>query len=288
MSQAPKEQQPSQQLVGQESEQTVSVLGHKVKKSDLIKIVGLVAFIVLLGVIVAALWPSLSVIFEEDGVNKLIERIQGMGAAGVLVLLGLQLLQIIVAFIPGEVVQVAAGMLYGPVFGSIVILFGCVISSALIYELVHRLGAPFVRSMVDEKHLVKFYEFERSGKLNVIVFILIVIPGMPKDVFTYLVPLTNMRMRTFLLITTIARIPGVIISTYAAAGLADGDIQTSLIIFAIAAVLAILGIVFRERIMSFFAAQKTYHHMEEEREKMVQKRAEERKKEEGAGNGQSQ
>ncbi len=288
MSQAPKEQQPSQQLVGQESEQTVSVLGHKVKKSDLIKIVGLVAFIVLLGVIVAALWPSLSVIFEEDGVSKLIERIQGMGAAGVLVLLGLQLLQIIVAFIPGEVVQVAAGMLYGPVFGSIVILFGCVISSALIYELVHRLGAPFVRSMVDEKHLVKFYEFERSGKLNVIVFILFVIPGMPKDVFTYLVPLTNMRMRTFLLITTIARIPGVIISTYAAAGLADGDIQTSLIIFAIAAVLAILGIVFRERIMSFFAAQKTYHHMEEEREKMVQKRAEERKKEEGAGNGQSQ
>lgn len=288
MSQAPKEQQPSQQLAGQESEQTVSVLGHKVKKSDLIKIVGLVAFIVLLGVIVAALWPSLSVIFEEDGVNRLIERIQGMGAAGVLVLLGLQLLQIIVAFIPGEVVQVAAGMLYGPVFGSIVILFGCVISSALIYELVHRLGAPFVRSMVDEKHLVKFYEFERSGKLNVIVFILFVIPGMPKDVFTYLVPLTNMRMRTFLLITTIARIPGVIISTYAAAGLADGDIRTSLIIFAIAAVLAILGIVFRERIMSFFAAQKTYHHMEEEREKMVQKRAEERKKEEGAGNGQSQ
>ena len=288
MSQAPKEQHASQQLAGQESEQTVSVLGHKVKKSDLIKIVGLVAFIVLLGVIVAALWPSLSVIFEEDGVNKLIERIQGMGAAGVLVLLGLQLLQIIVAFIPGEVVQVAAGMLYGPVFGSIVILFGCVISSALIYELVHRLGAPFVRSMVDEKHLVKFYEFERSGKLNVIVFILFVIPGMPKDVFTYLVPLTNMRMRTFLLITTIARIPGVIISTYAAAGLADGDIQTSLIIFAIAAVLAILGIVFRERIMSFFAAQKTYHHMEEEREKMVQKRAEERKKEEGAGNGQSQ
>ena len=288
MSQAPKEQHASQQLVGQESEQTVSVLGHKVKKSDLIKIVGLVAFIVLLGVIVAALWPSLSVIFEEDGVNKLIERIQGMGAAGVLVLLGLQLLQIIVAFIPGEVVQVAAGMLYGPVFGSIVILFGCVISSALIYELVHRLGAPFVRSMVDEKHLVKFYEFERSGKLNVIVFILFVIPGMPKDVFTYLVPLTNMRMRTFLLITTIARIPGVIISTYAAAGLADGDIQTSLIIFAIAAVLAILGIVFRERIMSFFAAQKTYHHMEEEREKMVRKRAEERKKEEGAGNGQSQ
>ncbi len=284
--------QPANKGAAQEPEQTISVFGHKVAKSDLIKIVGLVAFIVILGVIVAALWPSLSVVFEEDGVNKLIERIQGMGAAGVLVLLGLQLLQIIVAFIPGEVVQVAAGMLYGPLFGSIIILFGCVISSALIYELVHRLGAPFVRSMVSEEHMVKFYEFERSGKLNVIVFILFVIPGMPKDVFTYLVPLTNMRMRNFLLITTIARIPGVIISTYAAAGLADGDVQTSLIIFGIAAVLCLLGIVFRERIMSLFAAQKTYHHMEEKREELVHQRAEEmahqraqeREQKEGAGN----
>ena len=46
-------------------------------------------------------------------------------------LLGLQFLQVVVAFIPGEVVQVAAGMLYGPWLGSLIILFGCVISSVL-------------------------------------------------------------------------------------------------------------------------------------------------------------
>ena len=66
--------------------------------------------------------------------------------------------------------------------------------------------------------------------------------------FTYLIPLTNMRMRAFLVLSTVGRIPGVIISTYAAAGLAEGDITTSLIIFGIAAVLMILGIIFRDRI----------------------------------------
>lgn len=262
--------------MSESEQQTVSVFGRSIKKADLIKLGGLVAFIAILCVIVAALWPSLSLLFEEDGVNKVIESIQSKGPFGVFILLGLQLLQIVVAFIPGEVVQVAAGMLYGPFFGSLIILLGCVVSSAIIYKLVHSLGAPFVRSMVSEEHMVKFYEFERSGKLNLIVFILFVIPGMPKDVFTYLVPLTSMRMRTFLLITTVARIPGVIISTYAAAGLAEGDITTSLIIFGVAAVLMVLGIVFRERIMGFFSAQKTYHHMDEERKRLAKEREHDR------------
>ena len=98
--------------MGGVSKETVSAFGHKIKKSDLFKLVGLVCFIALVFGIVAALWPSLSLIFEPDGLDQMIESIQSQGPVGVLILLGLQLLQIIVAFIPGEVVQVAAGMLY--------------------------------------------------------------------------------------------------------------------------------------------------------------------------------
>lgn len=251
--------------MGGAQEETVSVFGHKIKKSDLFKLVGLIVFIALIFGVVAALWPSLSVVFEPNGVDRLISDIKSQGPAGVLILLGLQLLQIVVAFIPGEVVQVAAGMLYGPFFGSLIILLGCVISSSIIYSLVHKLGAPFVQSMVSEKYLVKFYEFERSGKLNLIVFILFLIPAMPKDVFTYLVPLTNMRMRAFLILSTVGRIPGVIISTYAASGLAEGDITTSLIIFGIAAVLMVLGIIFRDKIFFVLGTQKALHKMDKER-----------------------
>ena len=108
--------------------------------------------------------------------------------------------------------------------------------------------------------------------MNLIVFVLFLIPGMPKDVFTYLIPLTNMRMRAFLVLSTVGRIPGVIISTYAAAGLAEGDITTSLIIFGIAAVLMILGIIFRDKIMSVLGTQRALHKMDKEREeKQVEK-----------------
>lgn len=239
-----------------EEEPFVSVLGHQVRRSDIIKLAGLIAFLVLTAAIVVVLWPSFSLLFEEDGINKVIEDITSKGPFGVLTLLGLQFLQIVVAFIPGEVVQMAAGMLYGPVWGTLIILLGCVISSAVIYELVHRLGAPFVQSMIDKKYLVKFYEFEHSGKLNVLVFVLFLIPGMPKDVLTYLVPLTGMPLRTFLLLTTVGRIPGVIISTYAAAGIAEGHIVTSLIIFGVAAVLLIIGFLCRNRLMALLMHNK--------------------------------
>ena len=110
-------------------------------------------------------------------------------------------------------------MLYGPWVGAAVILVGCMISSAFIFVLVHKLGAPFVQSMVPTNYLEKFRRFEKTGKLNIIVFVLFLIPGLPKDVFTYLVPLTDMNMRTFLLLSNVGRIPGIIVSTYAADGL---------------------------------------------------------------------
>lgn len=232
-----------------EQEKEITLFGKKIKQSDLIKLVGLVVFIVLITAIVVAIWPTLSIVFEPGGIETLIELITSQGPLGVLILLGMQLLQIIVAFIPGEVVQIAAGMMYGPLWGSVVILVGCVLSSMVVYELVHKLGAPFVRSMVGEKQLLKFRQFELSGKFGVTVFILFLIPGFPKDVLTYIVPLSDMNLRTFLLLSTIGRTPGVIISTYAAAGLADGNIVTSVIIFVVAALIAIIVLLLRNRII---------------------------------------
>ena len=227
----------------------VVVRGRKIEKADIFKFVGLIAFFGLMVLICVLLWPYFHDLFEPGGIDRIIDDVRGAGPVGFLILLGLQFLQIVVAFIPGEVVQVAAGMLYGPWLGALIIFIGCVFSSAFIFVLVHKLGAPFVQSMVPTNYLEKFRRFEKTGKLNIIVFVLFLIPGLPKDVFTYLVPLTDMRMRTFLVLSNIGRIPGIVVSTYAADGLVEGRIIESVAIFAVAAVIALLGVIFRERIM---------------------------------------
>ena len=233
----------------EKAEQEVEVRGHKMEKADIFKFVGLIAFFAIMVLIVVMLWPYFHELFEPGGLDRIINDVRGAGPVGFLILLGLQFLQIVVAFIPGEVVQIAAGLLYGPWIGALGILGGGVISSAVIFALVHKLGAPIVPSMVPGQYLEKVRQCEKTGKVNIIVFILFLIPGLPKDVFTYLVPLTDMRMRTFLLLSNVGRIPGIVVSTYAADGLADGRLMESAIIFAVAAVIAVLGIVFRERIM---------------------------------------
>ena len=242
---------PLERLEERGHEQT-TVHGHSMDRATVFKFAGLVAFIVIIAAIVVLAWPYIADVFSEGGVDRLVERVQNAGPLGVLILLGMQFLQIVVAFIPGEVVQLAAGLMYGPVWGSIIILVGCVISSTVIYKLVHALGAPFVQGMVSTEHLEKFRAFEKSGKLDIVVFILFLIPGMPKDVFTYIVPLTDMPYKKFITLTTIGRIPGVVGSTYAAAGFASGEIVGPIVVLVILAVIAVVAIVFRDKILGAF------------------------------------
>lgn len=228
----------------------------RLTKADLFKFGGLIAFFVLMAVVCVAIAPLILELTEPGGVERVVQDVRNAGPGGVLILLGMQFLQVVVAFIPGEVVQVAAGMMYGPWGGAAVVLVGCVISSAFIFFIVHKLGAPFVRAMIPEKWMGKLEDFEESDKLDVMVFVLFLIPGLPKDVFTYLVPLTDMSMRNFLVLSTVGRIPGILMSTLAADGLMEGDIMRSVLLFLVAAGIAALAIVFHEKIMHAFAKKK--------------------------------
>lgn len=228
----------------------------RLTKADLFKFGGLIAFFVLMAVVCVAIAPLILELTEPGGVERVVQDVRNAGPGGVLILLGMQFLQVVVAFIPGEVVQVAAGMMYGPWGGAAVVLAGCIISSAFIFFIVHKLGAPFVRAMVPEKWMGKLEDFEETDKLDVMVFVLFLIPGLPKDVFTYLVPLTDMSMRNFLVLSTVGRIPGILMSTLAADGLMEGDIMRSVLLFLVAAGIAALAIVFHEKIMHAFAKKK--------------------------------
>lgn len=240
----------------EKAQEVTTVRGREMTRGDIFKFGGLIAFFALMVIVVILILPYIHEAFEPGGLSRVIDDVRNAGPLGFLILLAMQFMQIVVAFIPGEVVQTAAGMMYGPWLGAAVVLLGCIISSAFVFAVVHRLGAPFVRDMVPTKYLDKFNAFEESGKLSIVVFILFLIPAMPKDTFTYLVPLTNMRMRDFLVLSNVGRIPGIVISTYAANGLVDGNITQSIIIFAVVAVIAIVAIVFRDKIMNLFHHDK--------------------------------
>ena len=236
--------------------QEVHVFGQAVQKSDIFKFFGLISFFVISIAACFLVWPYIKGCFEPGGVDRVVADVQSAGPLGALVLFAFQVLQIIVAFIPGEVTQVAAGMMYGPWLGALLIAAGCVASSAFVYVLVRKLGAPFVQDLVPQRFVNFIDKLEETNRLNIIVFILFLIPGLPKDAFTYVVPLTKMSMRDFLGISTCGRLPGIIMSTYAASGLLNGKIEQSIIIFAIFGALAVLFLIFHQKVMDKLSATK--------------------------------
>lgn len=163
------------------------------------------------------------------------------GAAGYLLFILIQMLQVIFAFIPGEIVEVGAGYAFGTVWGLVLCLVGVFFSSVLIFFSVRKFGHRLALVLMDSRTVRKLSFLQDNKKLNFILFVLYFLPGTPKDILTYFAGLTKIKPTTFLLICTLGRIPSVITSTLAGSSLVESNFKTTLLIFAVTGVLAFAG-----------------------------------------------
>lgn len=188
------------------------------------------------------LWKKVG-IFELDHISDFQSRIDSFGAWGWLVALGIQVLQVIVALIPGEVVEVGCGMAFGTWGGLLICLAGSAVGSAIIFLLVRKFGVKLVEVFVSREKInsLKFLSNER--KLKSVIFLVFFTIGTPKDLLTYFVGLTNIKLHEFLIISTIARIPSVVSSILVGDKLSEGNFVTSILIFGASAVLGLMGVV---------------------------------------------
>ncbi|MDR2957583.1 MAG: VTT domain-containing protein [Coriobacteriales bacterium] len=224
--------------------------------ADKIKFIGLLVFILLTLVIGFYIVRFLLEIGDtDDVVASLTASIRDAGVFGVLLCLGLQFLQIVIAIIPGEIVQAAIGLVYGTVWGGLITLAGALVSSIFVFYLVKALGAPFVAGMLgkqDSKRAAVIQRFfTNSKRLNATVFILFLIPGMPKDIFTYLVPLSPMKATEFFVLSTLGRAPAIFATTFVVSAFARGDYLACAIVALIFGGLGLVGIVYNMKIMDF-------------------------------------
>ena len=159
-------------------------------------------------------------------------------------LIGIMMLQIVIAVIPGEPVQLAAGYAFGALWGTILALAGTVVGSIIVFMLVKRYGRVLVDLFFSQEKMQEISFIHDSKRLNTLVFILMFIPGTPKDLITYVIGLTPMKLRTWLLISTPARTPALLASTIAGSQFNQGNMHLTIIILIITGLLAFLGIVY--------------------------------------------
>ena len=171
-------------------------------KKNLIKVarIGIaIAIVIIITIFLWKLLPFMKNLSTIEGQIIFKQRIESMGFKGVLLLFGLQVLQILLVVLPGEPLEIMAGMCFGTIGGTIFIMTTACFATALIFTLVRKFGRSYVEEFFKKDKLDKIENskfFKESKNIEIVMTILFIIPGTPKDLLVYiggLLPIKPMR-----------------------------------------------------------------------------------------------
>lgn len=227
------------------------------KNKKAIKKIALALFIIVMIALTAAGFYLAKLLSTEEGRDLLQGIVDKNVALGVVAYLLLQVLQVVVALIPGGVIQILGGILFGNFWGTVLCLIGLLLGTAAVFFMVRKFGMPVVEAFVDAKGINRFSFLNDTKKLEITVFILFLIPGMPKDALTYLVPLTKIKPSRFIILSMLARSPAVVLSILFGSSISRGDVFVAIPIFLAVAVLGLSGILLKDRVISALNRKKS-------------------------------
>ena len=208
------------------------------KKTRASLILSLVSAVLLL-LTVWGIWLMREYLADPETVRVAIGEHYVLGALALILICAVQ---VMVALIPSEVVEIAAGYVFGAWGGALLCLAGIVLGSCLTILLVRRFGAGLVYAFYPNEKINALPILNDPPKRNLLTFILFVIPGTPKDLFTYAIGLTDMRITLYILLTTAARFPSVILSTISGNAVGDQKYGKALIFIIVTAAVSGIGL----------------------------------------------
>ena len=182
--------------------------------------------------------PLLRVVDDSESFRQWLDSI---GILGRIVFVGLVIIQVLVAFIPGEPIELAAGYAFGAWEGYLLAMLGIGIGSFLIFLFVRKYGMNFVELLFPKNKIQELAFLQNSKKVNTLALILMTIPGTPKDFLSYFVGLTQLKLGQWLLIVLISRTPSVLTSTITGAAAGEERYLLSAIMLAISALISLGG-----------------------------------------------
>lgn len=174
--------------------------------------------------------------------------VDSFGAWGRLVFLGIVVFQVIVAFVPGEPIELAAGYVFGFFEGSVLTLLGFLLGSWIVFALVRRFGIKMVEVFFSKEKILEVGFMNHSTKTKVLAFILMTIPGTPKDFLSYFAGLTKLSLKEWLCIVAVSRIPSLVTSTITGAAAGEENYVLSAVMLFFTLAISGIGIIYYRKI----------------------------------------
>jgi uncharacterized membrane protein YdjX (TVP38/TMEM64 family) len=200
--------------------------------------------------------------------QRLLQYISDHRAYAALILIGLQVVQVIAAPVPGEVTGVVGGYFFGTFWGTVYSTIGLTIGSWIAFLLARLAGRPLVE-MVVKPETIKRYDYVMKHKGMFLAFLMFLIPGFPKDILCYLLGLGHMGQRNFLIVSTSGRLLGTVLLTLGGTFFRDRRYGALFTLVGISLIVILLTLIYRETIERWFrkirAAQLIKHRADRAR-----------------------
>jgi len=224
-----------------------------------LRIVLLAAFLGLLVFASFKLTPAVTrLVKSPEAMQKFVAS---YGSTSALVYVLLQATQVVVFVIPGEIVQVAGGYIFGTWLGALLSIAGILLGTMIAFFAARLLGYAVVKALVSPKKLEQFGFLISDPKSEIAMFTLFLVPGIPKDSLVYIAGLTPIKPLRFFLISMIARFPGLWGAAYIGANLQERDYLPVWILSGVSFVLFVVGLRFKDRIIDLL--HRLRHHKED-------------------------
>ena len=162
-----------------------------------------------------AMIPLIRLLSSEEGQAIILQKMQTFGIFAPILFVLLQVAQVVIAVIPGGPVPIIGGLLFGEGIGLLLSMVGFFFGTVIVYYLVQKFGRPIVSLFVSEDKMQKYAYLATEKKLEVLVFALFLLPGLPKDALNYIVSFnTKIKPMRLFVLTTLARLPSAALSVF--------------------------------------------------------------------------
>ena len=242
-------------LMTPDSELAPEALAKRKKRQMTVRIISIIVLLLAAAGVTYMLHPLFEGFGKEGWTDQMRDRIDRYGTvSGVFIFLAIQALQVPIALVPA--IQVVGGVLYGWFFGSLLSYLGIVLGTIAVWGLGSWIGTPIVEAFFSSKDLSKFSFLDDENKLIIILIILEIMPGIPKDLLAYVVPLTKLKMRSFFLYVLPFRIPAIMLSTAFGNSITKGNYAVAITISAAMFIIAIVGFLMRDKLLEKLGGRK--------------------------------
>ncbi|MBQ9075055.1 MAG: TVP38/TMEM64 family protein [Mogibacterium sp.] len=165
---------------------------------------------IIVGLPVILFFTCRDTLFNKEWLANLPEFIMQYKGYAAAVLTGIQILQVIICIIPGQPIQLAASYLFGVLKGYLISISGAFIGAFIAFYIARALGKDSLEAIFGEEKVNDYHRKLNSGKGLTAVLLIYLIPGVPKDLVAYVAGISDMRLRPFLIVSTIGRSPGML------------------------------------------------------------------------------